>query len=203
MDVGAFANGSERDMTEQDRQLDEWLAEMAEADREVSPPDDLETRVMARVRLQQTRGPWTSARARRRVVRSIAACAAIAAAVTFYLLLERPRVAATPIEGFAPAVVSIAAEAAAVPTPAPPVASIETPTRRAPAARTPPRRTSADPGREVLDFVPLVPLSEEELRGAFQIVRVQLSRGPGGPVQADVLLGQDGMARAIRVVSHR
>jgi hypothetical protein len=55
-------------------------------------------------------------------------------------------------------------------------------------------------------------MAAEELSGSFQIVRVQMSRAalralasavdPGrvdDPVQADLLLGEDGMARAIRV----
>jgi hypothetical protein len=63
--------------------------------------------------------------------------------------------------------------------------------------------------REV-DFVPLMPIAEHELTGPFQIVRVQMPRSslgasmspiehPSDLIQADVLLGQDGMARAIRV----
>lgn len=61
-----------------------------------------------------------------------------------------------------------------------------------------------------IEFVPLVPLAEHELAGSFQIVRVQMPRAslgaltspfehPGEFVEADVLLGEDGMARAIRV----
>ena len=61
-----------------------------------------------------------------------------------------------------------------------------------------------------MEFVPLVPMSERELTGAFQIVRVQMPRAslgaltspfehPSEFVEADVLLGEDGMARAIRV----
>jgi len=61
-----------------------------------------------------------------------------------------------------------------------------------------------------IEFLPLVPLSEHELTGAFQIVRVQMPRAslgaltspfehPSEFVEADVLLGEDGMARAIRI----
>jgi hypothetical protein len=60
------------------------------------------------------------------------------------------------------------------------------------------------------EFVPLMPMSEQELSGPFQIVRVQMPRAslgalrlplehPNELVEADVLLGEDGMARAIRV----
>ena len=59
-------------------------------------------------------------------------------------------------------------------------------------------------------FMPLVPMTAQELRGSFQLVRVQMPRAslgalrspldhPNEVVEADVLLGEDGMARAIRV----
>ena len=59
-------------------------------------------------------------------------------------------------------------------------------------------------------FMPLRPLSEHELSGPFQVVRVQVSlaslggltsplQHPGELVDADVLLGEDGVARAIRI----
>jgi hypothetical protein len=61
-----------------------------------------------------------------------------------------------------------------------------------------------------IEFVPLLPMSEQELTGSFQIVRVQMPnaslgalrsplRSPNDPVEADVLLGEDGRARAIRL----
>ncbi len=61
-----------------------------------------------------------------------------------------------------------------------------------------------------IEFVPLMPLTEQELTGSFQIVRVQMSSAslgalrpplsqPNEIVEADVLLGEDGRARAIRV----
>jgi len=59
-------------------------------------------------------------------------------------------------------------------------------------------------------FVPLMPMTEQELRGSFQLVRVQMPRAslgalrspldhPNELIEADVLLGEDGLARAIRV----
>jgi hypothetical protein len=60
-----------------------------------------------------------------------------------------------------------------------------------------------------IEFVPLVPLADRDLTGSFQIVRVQMPRASlvalTSPfehpevIEADVLLGEDGMARAIRV----
>ena len=61
-----------------------------------------------------------------------------------------------------------------------------------------------------IEFVPLMPITEQELTGSFQIVRVQMpgaSLGvlrpplaqPNEIVEADVLLGEDGRARAIRL----
>jgi len=55
-----------------------------------------------------------------------------------------------------------------------------------------------------------MPITAQELTGSFQIVRVQMPRAslgalrspleqPNELVEADVLLGEDGMARAIRV----
>jgi hypothetical protein len=60
------------------------------------------------------------------------------------------------------------------------------------------------------EFLPLMPMTERELTGPFQIVRVQMPRAslgalrsplehPNELVEADVLLGEDGMARAIRL----
>jgi hypothetical protein len=61
-----------------------------------------------------------------------------------------------------------------------------------------------------IEFVPLLPMSEQELTGSLQIVRVQMPnaslgalrsplRSPSDLVEADVLLGEDGRARAIRL----
>ena len=68
----------------------------------------------------------------------------------------------------------------------------------------------ANPSYSRDEFMPLMPLTERELAGPFQIVRVQMplaSLGtlrsplehPNEVIEADVLLGEDGMARAIRV----
>ena len=62
------------------------------------------------------------------------------------------------------------------------------------------------------DFIPLMPITAQELTGSFQIVRVQMPRAslgalrspleqPNELVEADVLLGEDGMARGIRLAA--
>ena len=77
-----------------------------------------------------------------------------------------------------------------------------------------PPRDARSPRDQALEFVPLMPMTRQELAGPFQLVHVQLPRAslgaiapphefPGQLVEADVLLGEDGMARAIRVSSNR
>jgi len=92
----------------------------------------------------------------------------------------------------------------------------ESPAAESPVAETtvasppPVQSTSAD---APIEFVPLMPITEQELTGSFQIVRVQMPSASLGPlrspldqpndiVEADVLLGEDGRARAIRVNSN-
>jgi hypothetical protein len=65
---------------------------------------------------------------------------------------------------------------------------------------------------EVATFVPLVPMSDTEMVGTVQVVRVQLpgyalgafgvpvDRSVEEWIQADVLVGEDGLARAIRFI---
>ncbi len=79
------------------------------------------------------------------------------------------------------------------------------------ADRSPIAPITQSPLTQSLDeFVPLMPMTERELTGPFQLVRVQMPRAslgvlrsplepPNELIEADVLLGEDGMARAIRV----
>jgi hypothetical protein len=75
-----------------------------------------------------------------------------------------------------------------------------------PPAQVPEPAASESPA----EFVPLLPLTAQDLTGTFQLVRVQMPRASLGPlrsplerpdelVEADVLLGEDGRARAIRI----
>jgi hypothetical protein len=65
---------------------------------------------------------------------------------------------------------------------------------------------------DIVSFLPLGPDVERELSGSFQLARVRVSRDVladlgllvdghrgGEPVQADVVFGEDGLARAIRL----
>jgi hypothetical protein len=85
------------------------------------------------------------------------------------------------------------------------------PVQHAPAA---PRQPEVLPGQEMAGFLPLPFADREEPLGAGAVVRIQLSEASLGllgvpvtepassqPVTADVVLGQDGTARAIRFVS--
>jgi hypothetical protein len=71
---------------------------------------------------------------------------------------------------------------------------------------------AALPTIETASFVPLGPDVERQLAGTFQLARVRVSRDVlvdlgllmdahrgGEPVQADVVFGEDGLARAIRL----
>jgi hypothetical protein len=88
-----------------------------------------------------------------------------------------------------------------------------------PARPVEPRRPSdrdggAPRGVDETRFVPLMPLGAHDLSGPLQLVRVRMRpsalaglgvpidmRRLSDPVHADVLLGEDGMARAIRIAS--
>jgi hypothetical protein len=65
---------------------------------------------------------------------------------------------------------------------------------------------------EIVSFVPLSPDARQDLLGSFQVARVLLPRETladlgvvldanrvGEPIQADVVFGEDGLARAIRL----
>lgn len=85
----------------------------------------------------------------------------------------------------------------------------------APSRRPPPELNDQGSVDDVALFVPIGPLTGQERDEAMQVVRVRLSRsallGFGVPIdenhaaealQADVLLGEDGLARGIRFVKN-
>jgi hypothetical protein len=188
----------------EERLLTDLLREVAGADAAAVAPEDLEQRTVSRwerSRSGDVRNAGTPAAVR------VTLAFALAAAVL--LLIGAPRRTLDPINtapeqkmatSTAPEVSSIAQEPASMAA-QPVTLSVKRSARRA-----------ASPKSVNVDFVPLVPMAADELSGSFQIVRVQMPRAALGalagsvdvgraddPVQADLLLGEDGMARAIRV----
>lgn len=178
--------------------LTDRLREIAEADAGFAAAPDLEARVLAN---------WESARVTTQTSRSRRTRFALAIAAAMVLLIagsmwfRRSTTPSVPLrvdviatqpvqhEGVEPASSSTVASPARID-----------------------RRASTPARQHVVDFVPLFPSTPGELSGSFQIVRVQVPRaalgalagrmdvrGSQDPVEADVLLGEDGMARAIRV----
>jgi hypothetical protein len=192
------------------------LRELADADAHLTAPADLEARVLSR---WERAGDVTISRAPRvsgaRVMIAIAAVLLlfIAGSTRFdHTAVPTPvrtvvptpgRAAPLPVDTATPTPSQITAElpdSAAVAS----VASRTNTIRR--------RNIPASPRRQIVEFVPLVPMTPGEMSGSFQIVRVQMPRAALGglasripissvddPVQADLLLGEDGLARAIRV----
>jgi hypothetical protein len=156
--------------------------------------------------LEQYRSRWARRlRARlwtRASASAAAAAAAIVMAVTMYV--HRPQGAPEP-----PAV---SIRPTVVPAAPPPDPAVHPPLRPKP---VPVRRTAEVVPHEVYtDFFPLMDLAPPLERGELVRVTVPAStmRGVGmlvmashldDPVEADVLIGQDGLARAIRFVSYQ
>ena len=195
--------------TNEEQLLSDLLRSIAREDARLEAPY-LESRVLTAVE--------ASAAVRLKpVTRHIAIAAAIGVAVlTPALLWTNARVAAPTTGPSVAATEAVVADepAAVVPKPAKPARTIATrrsfPTR---AVRpTTPVQPAAEPAiaESPDEFLPLMPMTEQELTGSFQLVRVQLPRAslgalrsplelPNEIVEADVLLGEDGMARGIRL----
>ena len=189
----------------EERLLTDLLREVAAADAAVAAPDDLEHRALSRWErslLGNVRRTATSSAAHLKLAFALAAAAVLLliGAPPRTPNVIKPAPAKATAASTAPAVPSIAQESASM-APQPATLSAKRSARRA-----------ASPKNVNVDFVPLVPMAADELSGSFQIVRVQMPRAALGalastvdvgsaddPVQADLLLGEDGMARAIRV----
>lgn len=182
--------------TNEERLLTDLLREVAEADANLLPPTDLEQRMLSRwdrsPRVESTRFS-----ARMKVALVLAASAMLLVAGS---MRSRPTPATSE-----PRRVDVV-----TPPPHATAEAVEPALVSAPAKTF--RRRPAPIRRQSVDFVPLLPMTPGELSGSFQIVRVQMPRAALGalagttdmrrvqdPVLADVLLGEDGMARAIRV----
>jgi len=197
------------------------LKAVAHADGELAAPDRVEARVAGAFRAHR------AARARRR----IAACGLAAAAVLVAAAVgwrefdaQRPTRLIT-ANSTAPEAVSQPSGDAAVRTFAAPIAhpgggrKTAAPTRLRAAASSAPAETpvtpadpSAVPGEVVTEFFPLMDPSPPMERGAILRVRVPRSamQAVGLPVreerldervEADVLVGEEGLPRAIRFVA--
>jgi hypothetical protein len=164
-----------------ERALSELLDEIKDADARLEPPAGLEERMMAR--FSEAQAPVAS-RAR---AQSAAIAAMLAAGVGLAVWLASPR---QDLEVGAPA---------------------SAPLVGAPLTGAP----QVNPDPEVPMFLALRPDAQEALTGSgsVQVARVRVSRElladlgvvidgdrVGEPMQADVLFGEDGLARAIRLV---
>jgi len=199
-------------MTDTQQQLlTELVGEIARADVGFAPPRGMEERALKgwdenamapapRIRRNPRRHVW--------LVPGVGAL--VAAALVIVLVHRSSRAqAGGPVRA---AHQEIAAESTAV-VPAPAASPSLAPRRIAidrPEVGKRPRRVA--PPRDVVSFVPLSSDVRQDLLGSFQVARVLLPREAladlgvvldanrvGEPIQADVVFGEDGLARAIRL----
>jgi len=198
---------------EHQRLLTELLNEIAGADLQIDAPRGIEERVLrhwdadataraARIRWKpRTRG-WL-----------IPGAGALAAAMLLLVVVHRsPRwsiAVRVPVAhsevGAQPTAVEAPTAAAMFPAVAPRPIAI---------ARTEPEKGPhrVDTPGEIVSFMPLSPDARQDLLGSFQVARVLLPREVladlgvvldanrvGEPMQVDVVFGEDGLARAIRL----
>ena len=211
--------------THEEQLLSDLLRDVAREDERLEAPH-LEARILASVTLPERAQP---ARSRAWIVWPVAAAVVFAVAVTF-----RPKPDTNNRTPQNSTDVTLAGEQPDQSAGMAPVGRARLQPRQSPRrARVEPERpvqdvhVHADPqpnpvrpaestpvespvAHSQVEFVPLLPMTEQELAGPFQIVRVQMpgaSLGslrsplmlPNEMVEADVLLGEDGRARAIRV----
>jgi hypothetical protein len=194
--------------TNQEQLLTELLGDVARADAHLSAPR-LEARVMQAAALQPRRPSGPNAMY---VVIAAAAVFVVLVPAAFWMNTHVPAPAATSIVTTTEQPIAPAAAPVAPKHPQPALARRAIPpSQRAaqePVVQSAIAHSPVAPSPD--EFVPLMPMSEQELSGPFQLVRVQMPRAslgalrlplehPNELVEADVLLGEDGMARAIRV----
>jgi hypothetical protein len=197
----------------EDKALTGLLNEIARADLAIDLPQDMHRRAMER----WDRGAGSRAvRRGRRPARSwlIAGGTALAAAALVIVGVNPSSRGRNAVEmsGGPP---EISAEA--MPAERPPLS----PTLLSAAMRAPIGTGRAEPKkrthpavreREPVSYVPLSHLSQQDMSGSFQLARVVVSREMladlgivedanrvGAPIQVDVVFGEDGLARAIRL----
>jgi len=194
------------------RLLTELLTEIGGADLQIDSPGGMEERVLRHWDRDATA---RAARIRRRPRTPgwLVSCAgALAAAVLLLALVHRssqgPIVAGAPV---ADPEVRAQPEAVEVPAAAMPPAVGPRPIAIA-RVEAEKRPRGVDTSSEIVSFIPLFPEARQDLLGSFQVARVLLPREVladlgvvpdasrvGGPIQADVVFGEDGLARAIRL----
>ena len=197
------------------QRLNDLLGEIAREDACLDAPH-LEARVISAAEAARLTNPGAGSTKNLRYL-TIAAAVAAVVAPALYLMNPTPAVnTGTRQASTSQQVVATPDEfvVARPPLLAPPARSVVAArstsntrrTRRSrPAPPTVPTGASASD-----EFVPLMPMTDYEMAGPFQLVRVQMPRASLGPlrspldrpnelIEADVLLGEDGMARAIRV----
>jgi hypothetical protein len=175
------------------------LRSLAERDREREAPEEVETRLLAAFRQNRSK---TRTRRKARTIRL--AMLAVAAGITLFFAWSRPQPKpAEPMPVQQPIAVAAGLLPVTVPMP-----------KATPKAR-PVRRQPREQAREIVtQFFPLLDVAPPFERGELLRVTVPAStmRRVGLPVNedhltdrvyADVLVGQEGLARAIRFVSYK
>ena len=176
------------------------LKALAEQDRQREAPAQVENRLLQAFRRKQTLRKW-----RNGVGWSLAAAAAITAVFLAGIQYAGPQ--APPAQRVTARPPQIAVELA-------PQTALPDAERAAPAAARRPVKRPAPPKEIVTEFFPLLDVSMPFERGELLRVTVPAStmRKVGLPVNqdrledriyADVLVGQEGLARAIRFVSYQ
>jgi hypothetical protein len=195
------------------QRLNDLLGEIALQDAHLEAPH-LEARVIS-----SAEAALTNPRAGSKSLRYLTIAAAVAAVLAPALYLMNPAPAVNTSSRQAPPSEQVTASPDEVVVARPPstaaparsVISTSSPSDTRRTRRSRPERPTIPAGAFASDeFVPLMPMTDYEMAGPFQLVRVQMPRASLGPlrspldrpnelIEADVLLGEDGMARAIRV----
>ncbi len=197
------------------RLLTELLTGIGAADLQIEAPGGLEERVLRHwdrdVTAKAARVRW-----RPRTPGKLASGAgALAAAMLLLVLVHRssrgPIAVGVPV-----ADPEVRAQPTAVKAPAAAAAATRpgVETRPIATARIGPEQGAprVEPPSEIVSYIALSPEAHQDLLGSFQVARVLLPREVladlgvvldgsrvGGPIQADVVFGEDGLARAIRL----
>ena len=185
-----------------DHLLDADLADLArEDDAAIQVPPYLEAQML--VAWDRRADPRSSMRFNRKAAAAIVITGALAASIVLALVLPRPLRPSPPPEPAPRPAAPVATAAVVEARPEPPPARVSAPLGR---------RIAPDRVVESGSFIALGPDLERGWSGSFQVARVRVPRDvlvdlgvlveahrAGEPVQADVMFGEDGLARAIRL----